>query len=97
MSLRPKTLLASLALAGLAGVAQADAIKVDVYNGYVDIVQSSTYAGDAALWSVTNTTVPADSFLAYCIELIQAEPPRLLRRLNTLRGLSHEQVEQVLA
>ena len=23
------------------------------------------------------------------------EPPRFLRRLNTLRGLSHEQVEQV--
>ena len=24
------------------------------------------------------------------------EPPRVLRRLNSLRGLSHEQVEQVL-
>ncbi|SEL92741.1 hypothetical protein SAMN05216359_1272 [Roseateles sp. YR242] len=24
------------------------------------------------------------------------ESPRILRRLNTLRGLSHEQVEQVL-
>ena len=26
----------------------------------------------------------------------RAESPRVLRRLNTLRGLSHEQVEQVL-
>jgi hypothetical protein len=26
-----------------------------------------------------------------------AESPRLLRRLNTLRGLSHEEDEQVLA
>ena len=26
----------------------------------------------------------------------QLEPPRVLRRLNSLRGLSHEQVEQVL-
>ena len=27
----------------------------------------------------------------------QLEPPRVLRRLNTLRGLSHEEDEQVLA
>ena len=26
----------------------------------------------------------------------RSEPPRVLRRLNSLRGLSHEQVEQVL-
>ncbi len=28
--------------------------------------------------------------------VLRAESPRVLRRFNTLRGLSHEQVEQVL-
>ncbi len=28
---------------------------------------------------------------------VRPESPRVLRKLNTLRGLSHEEVEQVLA
>ena len=30
------------------------------------------------------------------LALMHHESPRVLRRLNTLRGLSHEQVEQIL-
>ena len=30
------------------------------------------------------------------MDLGSSEPPRVLRRLNSLRGLSHEQVEKVL-
>lgn len=33
----------------------------------------------------------------YAIGYDRCESPRVSRRLNTLRGLSHEQVEQVLA
>ena len=32
----------------------------------------------------------------YAGHLMDNEAPRVLRRLNTLRGLSHEQVEQIL-
>ena len=39
--------------------------------------------------------VPRDRHGSFEPQLI--ESPRVLRRLNTLRGLSHEQVEQVLA
>jgi tetratricopeptide (TPR) repeat protein len=43
------------------------------------------YSAIGQLWALAN------------LALRQGEPPRLSRRLNTLRGLSHEQVEQVFA
>ncbi|CAN7308584.1 PEP-CTERM sorting domain-containing protein [Pseudorhodoferax sp. LjRoot39] len=77
MKFRPRMLLAALALAGMAGAAQADVLKVDVNNGYTTLAQGSGYQGEVAQWSVTNTTVPAvgapyDSFVAYCLQMMES-------------------------
>ncbi|WP_162243969.1 PEP-CTERM sorting domain-containing protein [Pseudorhodoferax sp. Leaf265] len=77
MKFRPKMLLAALALAGVAGAAQADVLKVDVNNGYTTLAQAPGYQGEVAQWSVTNTTVPAvgapyDSFVAYCLQMMES-------------------------
>ncbi len=70
-----KTLLASLALASLASVAQAEPMRIQGYqaNGvnYGDyVVGAPVYSGLAALWNVTNTDT-STSFLAYCLELLE--------------------------
>ena len=77
MKFRPKMLLAALALAGVAGAAQADVLKVDVNNGYTTLAQAPGYQGEVAQWSVTNTTVPPvsapyDSFVAYCLQMMES-------------------------
>lgn len=77
MKFRPRMLLAALALAGMAGAAQADVLKVDVNNGYTTLAQAPGYQGEVAQWSVTNTTVPPvgapyDSFVAYCLQMMES-------------------------
>lgn len=77
MKFRPRMLLAALALAGMAGAAQADVLKVAVNNGYTTVAQAPGYDGEVAQWSVTNTTVPPvgapyDSFVAYCLQMMEA-------------------------
>lgn len=73
---KPKTMLTALALAACAVGAQADTvqIKTHVAGGtlYADLVNTtdSSYSGPAALWNVQNQTT-GDSFLAYCLELLQ--------------------------
>lgn len=67
----PRKLLAALALAGLGAVAHADVVRIEAHDGYFDIVQSNSFAGPAALWSVDNQTT-GDSFLAYCLELLES-------------------------
>lgn len=76
---KPRTLLASLALAALAGGAHADLIQI---RGYVD--NNTTYASPAqttasapvaysgvvALWNVTNLDT-STNFLAYCLQLLE--------------------------
>jgi len=77
---KPRTLLASLALAALAGGAHADLIQIRGYveNGttYADVAQTTAaapteYSGVAALWNVTNLDTNT-SFLAYCIQLLES-------------------------
>ena len=52
----------------------------------------------AAFYSVSCIGEDADVELPVQIRrLRETESPRVLRRLNTLRGLSHEEDEQVLA
>ena len=77
MKFRPRMLLAALALAGMAGIAQADVLKVDVNNGYTTVATAPGYQGEVAQWSVINTTVPAvgapfDSFVAYCLQMLES-------------------------
>jgi hypothetical protein len=77
MKFRPRMLLAALALAGMAGIAQADVLKVDVNNGYTTVATAPGYQGEVAQWSVSNTTVPAvgapfDSFVAYCLQMLES-------------------------
>lgn len=75
MKFRPRMLLAALALAGMAGAAQADVLKVDVNNGYTTLAQAPGYQGEVAQWSVTNTTpvgAPYDSFVAYCLQMMES-------------------------
>ena len=73
--------------------------------GFIDCV--AMYGWDCNLpiddlWQAQIVPVPAlAAFIASSIEAEiftpgASESPRVLRRLNTLRGLSHEQVEQVL-
>jgi len=53
---------------------------------------------DLALTRSWNEDTPAHYLIRLVFYgLIVYESPRFSRRLNTLRGLSHEQVEQVLA
>ncbi len=77
MKLLPKfkTLLVSLAVAAVAGTAQAEPMRIQGYqaNGitYADfVVGAPVYSGIAALWNVTNATT-GTSFLAYCLELME--------------------------
>lgn len=77
MKFRPRMLLAALALAGMAGAAQADVLKVDVSNGYTTLAQAPGYQGEVAQWSVTNATTPPvgapfDSFVAYCLQMLES-------------------------
>lgn len=61
------------------------------------IDRSTETAGDTHCDSAIGkqyTEGPRVHYMAF--EAYNSESPRLLRRLNTLRGLSHEQVEQVL-
>lgn len=72
---KSRTLLASLALAALAGGAQADVVQIRGYvaNGtaYADLATApNVYNGIAALWSVTKVA-DNTSFLAYCLQLME--------------------------
>lgn len=70
ISNRARRLLAAAAFIGLAGTVQADALRISPHSNYFDLVQSPTYSGPAAMWSVQNLTT-ADSFLAFCLELLE--------------------------
>jgi hypothetical protein len=81
---KSRTLLASLALAGLAGGAHADLIEIDPYiaggNIYSSIAQTRitapvAYQGQAALWNVTNLDTNT-SFLAYCLQMLESVDTR---------------------
>lgn len=77
MLARTKTLLTAMAFAGLAGAAQADALRIaptTVGTGpgssYSHLVSLPEYRGVATQWTVNNQTT-GDRFLAYCMEISQ--------------------------
>lgn len=57
--------------------------------------------GHSDYWSEVGLVIESLPIYAtgdnYCFEIRSFESPRLFRRLKSLRGLSHEEVEQVLA
>jgi hypothetical protein len=77
---KPRTLLASLALAALAGGAHADLIAIKTYvagsTTYSSLAQTwdtapVDYEGQASLWNVTNLDTNT-SFLAYCLQMLES-------------------------
>ena len=79
-----------LAYPPLSELAYSPDVGVDYYLWALQI------SGVGTLLSGINLTTTILKMRTYGMSYSRIESPRLLRRLNTLRGLSHEQVEQVL-